>query len=100
RPDRRETFDIRSKPNYETSSMKLIQRSSVLGLFLFLSASFSNGQTGKAPPMIENGVVRIFLSISDASLTVVDKRIGLDWRQQVRSGFRVAPDSIRVGATS
>ena len=65
-----------------------------------LIASFSNGQKGNVLPTIENDVLRISLSISDASLTVVDKRVALDWRQQVRPGFRVASDSIRVSPTS
>ena len=79
--------------------MKIIQRWSLLALIL-LSASFSNGQTGNDVPSIEDDVVRISLSTSDASLSVVDKRIPLEWRQQVRSGFRIALDSIRTSPTS
>jgi hypothetical protein len=79
--------------------MKVIQRWSLPALFL-LSASFSNGQKGIDVPTIENGVLRISLSTSDASLTVVDKRIPLEWRQQVRRGFRVPPDSIHTSPSS
>src|SRR5438093_6317170 len=64
--------------------MKIIQRWSLPALLLLLSASFSNGQNGNVLPTIENDVLRISLSISDASLTVVDKRITLEWRQQAR----------------
>ena len=80
--------------------MKIIQRGSLPALLLLLSASFSNGQSGNDRPTIENDVLRIALSMSDASLTVVDKRVTLEWRQQVRPGFRVAPDSIRMSPTS
>src|SRR5712691_448302 len=79
--------------------MKIIQRWP-LPVLLLVSINFSNGQNGNAPPTIENDVLRISLSPSDASLTVVDKRITLEWRQQVRPGFRVAPDSIRMSPTS
>jgi len=79
--------------------MKFIQRWSLPALLL-LSARFSDGQKGNDVPTIENDVVRISLSTSDASLTVVDKRIPLEWRQQVRPGFRVAPDSIHTTPTS
>src|SRR6184192_1238826 len=81
------------------SSMKIIQRWSLPAL-LFLSLRFANGQNGNVVPTIENDVLRISVSISDASLTVVDKRIALEWRQQVRRGFRIAPDSIRMSPTS
>src|SRR5437867_5117796 len=81
------------------SSMKIIARCSLPALLL-LSASFSNGQKGNDVPTVENDVVRISLSISDASLSVVDKRISLEWRQQVRPGFRIAPDSVRTSPTS
>ena len=84
----------------ENSSMKIMQRWSLAALLLLLSASFSNGQKGNDVPTIENDVVRISLSASDASLTVVDKRIPLEWRQQVRPGFRVAPDSIHTTPAS
>lgn len=79
--------------------MRIIHCWSLLALLL-LSASFSNGQNGNDAPPIENDLVRISLSASDASLIVVDKRIPLEWRQQVRPGFRVASDTIRTNATS
>jgi hypothetical protein len=79
--------------------MKIIQRCSLPALLL-LSASFSNGQNGNDVSTIENDVLRIALSTSDGSLSVVDKRIALEWRQQVRPGFRVAPDSIRMSQIS
>jgi hypothetical protein len=79
--------------------MKIIQRW-LLPALLFLSVSFANGQNGNILPTIENDVLRVSVSLSDASLTVVDKRIALEWHQQVRRGFRVVPDSIRVSPTS
>jgi len=80
--------------------MKVIQRWSAPALLLLLSASFSNGQSGNVVPSIENDVLRIALSISDASLTVLDKRIKLEWGQQVRPGFRIAAEGVRVSPTS
>ena len=79
--------------------MKIIQRwlSPVL---LLLSTIFSNGQNSNVLPTVENDVLRISLSVSDASLAVVDKRIMLEWRQHVRPGCRVVADSIRVSPTS
>src|SRR5215471_18791407 len=79
--------------------MKIIQRWPLPALLL-LGATFANGQKGDDVSTIENDVVRISLSTADASLTVVDKRVPLEWRQQVRPGFRVAPDSIRTSQTS
>src|SRR5437899_7312331 len=93
-------FDIRSEPNYGNSSMRTVQGWLLPLSLLLLSVSFSNGKNGNVLPTIENDVLRISLSPSDASLTVVDKRITLEWRQQVRPGFRVEPDSIRVSQTS
>jgi len=49
---------------------------------------------------LENNVLRISLSPQDASVTVVDNRIGLVWRQQVRGGFRVALETVRVSPTT
>ena len=69
-------------------------------LLLLPNASFSNGPDGNLSPTIENDVLRISLSPQDASLTAVDKRITLEWRQQVRPDFRVAPESIRASPTS
>ena len=36
----------------------------------------------------------------DASLTVIDKRINLTWRQKVKPGFKVDPGTLRVTANS
>jgi len=51
-------------------------------------------------PSLENDVLQISMSSQDGSLTVVDKRIGLVWRQQARPGFRVARDTISITPTS
>jgi hypothetical protein len=58
------------------------------------------GATSGRAPAIENNVLRVSLSPQDASLTVVDKRIGLVWRQQARPGFRVALDTMSIAPTS
>jgi hypothetical protein len=79
--------------------MNLVPRWSAVAL-LIASVTFANAQNNDAVSTIENDVLRISLSVSDASLTVVDKRIGLEWRQQVRSGFRVTPDNVRLSPTS
>ena len=63
------------------------------GPFL-LGAESGNG------PRLENDILRIDLSPRDASITVVDKRIGLTWRQKVQPGFQVAPEGLRVAADS
>ncbi len=47
-------------------------------------------------PRLENDVLRIDLSLADAALTVVDKRIDLTWRQKVQPGFHIAPETLRV----
>lgn len=44
--------------------------------------------------VLENDVLRVALSPADGSLSVVDKRIGLVWRQQAKPGFRVAPEGL------
>jgi hypothetical protein len=80
--------------------MKIIQRWLLLMSLSLPCASFSNGTNGNVLPTLENDVLRISLSSEDASLTVVDKRIGLVWRQRVRPGFHVAPDSMRVTPTT
>jgi glycosyl hydrolase family 129 len=67
---------------------------------LLLNANFSKAAQGNDRLTLENVVLRVSLSPQDASLTVVDKRIGLVWRQQVRPGFRVAPDGVRVTPTT
>jgi len=45
---------------------------------------------------LENEVLRVTLSPQDAALTVVDKRIGLVWRQQASPSFRVASEGVSV----
>jgi Glycosyl hydrolases related to GH101 family, GH129 len=67
---------------------------------LLLNANFSKAAQGNDRLTLENVVLRVSLSPQDASLTVVDKRIALVWRQQVRPGFRVAPDGVRVTPTT
>lgn len=59
-----------------------------------------DGGAGSRELSIENGILRVSLFPSDASLTVVDKRIGLVWRQQTRPGFRVASGTLRTAPTS
>ena len=78
--------------------MSGIQRWLLPALSLF-TAAFCRGQNNELPS-IENHMLRIAVSTADASLTVVDKRIGLEWRQQVRTGLRIAPDTVRVSPTS
>ncbi len=53
-----------------------------------------------ADPRLENEVLRLDLSLADASLTVIDKRINLTWRQNVKPGFKVDPGTLRVTANS
>jgi Glycosyl hydrolases related to GH101 family, GH129 len=48
-----------------------------------------------ALPSIENDALRISLRTQDASLTVIDKQIGLVWRQQMTRGFQVAISSVK-----
>jgi hypothetical protein len=67
---------------------------------LLLNANFSKAAQGNDRLTLENVVLRVSLSPQGASLTVVDKRIALVWRQQVRPGFRVAPDGVRVTPTT
>ena len=64
------------------------------------AALAQEGATSGQAPAIENNVLRVSLSPQDASLTVVDKRIGLVWRQQARPGFRVALDTMSIAPTS
>src|SRR5690242_18212347 len=79
--------------------MKLLRHWPVPAL-LILSFTSSDGQNVKAVPTIENDVLRISASIADASLTVIDKRTGLEWHQQSRLGVRLDPESSRVTPTS
>ncbi len=61
-----------------------------------LAASVAGAADPARPPRLENEALRIDLSPEDASITVVDKRIALTWRQQVGPGFKVAPETLRV----
>ena len=61
-----------------------------------LAASFAGAADPARPPRLENEALRIDLSPQDGSITVVDKRIDLTWRQQVEPGFKIAPDTLRV----
>ena len=45
--------------------------------------------------VLENAILRLSLSLANAGVTVVDKRSGLTWRQQIRPGFRVTEGSVR-----
>lgn len=58
------------------------------------------GAPGGKAFTLENDVLRVSLSPQDAALAVVDKRIGLEWRQQVSPGFRVAAEAVSVTSTS
>ncbi len=85
------------------SKSKTLSRRQVLcgagGLSLVPLAAGQGPNSGKAFT-IENNVLRIALSQTDASLSVVDKRGGLVWRQPATPGFRVAPDAVTVNPTS
>src|SRR5439155_11513380 len=100
---KRESFAIHWLRNYRSSPMKTVQRSllPLLPLLsLLLGSNLCNGAKDDPLPNVENDVLRISLSSQDASLTVVDKRIGLVWRQQVRPRFRIAPDGMHVTSTT
>ena len=64
------------------------------------AASFARAADPARPPRLENEALRIDLSPQDGSITVVDKRIDLTWRQQVEPGFKIAPETLRVTAGS
>lgn len=72
----------------------------VSGLSLLLSVTAGLGANDSPAPSLENDVLRIVLTSADASLTVTDKRNGLVWHQQVRPGYRVAPDALSATSTS
>ncbi|HUV65432.1 MAG TPA: glycoside hydrolase [Sedimentisphaerales bacterium] len=95
---------MNTQPHSESWSRRRFLRG-VGGLTLGALASgqktlAQEGATSKKAPTLENDVLRVSLSPQDASLTVVDKRIGLVWRQQVRPGFRVALDTMNIAPTS
>src|SRR6185295_13531670 len=50
--------------------------------------------------VLENEVLRVVLAASDGSLSVVDKRNGLVWRQRVKAGFPIALDSVSQSQTN
>ncbi len=66
----------------------------------FVAAISAIAADASPAPQLENEVLRIVLSLQDGSITVVDKRIKLTWRQQVEPGFKVAANSLRVTPTS
>ena len=95
---------MNTQPHSESWSRRRFLRG-VGGLTLGALASgqgalAQEGATSGQTPAIENNVLRVSLSPQDASLTVVDKRIGLVWRQQARPGFRVALDTMSIAPTS
>ena len=55
-------------------------------LFLALAVSLLEpGAAATAPaPRLESDVLRIDRSLKDAAITVLDKRIALNWRQKVQ----------------
>src|SRR4051794_30177628 len=64
---------------------------------LFLAPAATAGQAQTNPLRLENTCLRIDLSpAADASLTVLDKRDNLIWRQEVRPGYRANSESLRV----
>lgn len=62
----------------------------------FFAACSAFAADSSQQPRLENEVLRIELSTGDGSITVIDKRDNLTWRQQVEPGFKVAADSLRV----
>ena len=69
-------------------------------LLALFSSSFCQAAVESSSPTLENSILRLTLSSQDASLTVIDKRIGLTWRQQVRPGFHVVPGSLQANESS
>jgi hypothetical protein len=49
---------------------------------------------------LENDALRLELSPSNGAISVTDKRIGFTWRQHVVSGYKVAPETLRVTSDS
>ena len=74
------------------------------GWLLFLAFAVSLLEPGAATaataPRLENDVLRVDLSLKDAAITVLDKRIDLTWQQKVQPGFHVAPETLRVAPDS
>ncbi len=69
-------------------------------LWLLCGGQFLCAADPNNAPRLENDILRIELSPADASLTVVDKRIGLTWQQKIKPGFRVAPGTLRIAPDS
>ena len=73
------------------------------GLLLFgwfILGSIAIAVEPASSPRLGNDLLRIDLSLQDASITVIDKRINLTWRQQISPGFKVAPETLRVTSRS
>jgi len=64
-------------------------------VFIWLLATSLSPADDNTAFNVENDVLRMTLSLSDASLTVVDKRIGHTWKQAVTFGYSVAASSVR-----
>jgi len=65
-------------------------------LWVVCGGQFLLAADPNSAPRLENDILRIDLSPQDASITVLDKRIDLTWRQKVRAGFRVVPGTLHV----
>jgi hypothetical protein len=60
------------------------------------AVSLAVGAEPAGLPRLENDALRIDLAPQDGSITVLDKRINLTWRQRVEPGFKVAPETVRA----
>src|SRR5256885_4582967 len=91
----------RNSPPFPAARRSIMKTAGVLVLAMaFLPIDLSLAADANPSPAMENDALRISFSPGDASLTVIDKRSGLTWAQQVLPGFRAAPDSVRATATS
>jgi hypothetical protein len=95
-------------PNSETLGLGVQSRRQFLrGVGGLSLAALATGEKALGQPggnngkefVLENDVLRIALSQMDGSLSVLDKRIGLVWRQRVKPGFRVASEGASATAT-
>jgi len=68
----------------------------IVAFSLLLPAVCSRAADGNSAAVLENESLQISLASGDASLTVTEKRGRQVWKQQVRPGFRVAPEGRRV----
>ena len=73
---------------------------SAAGLRFLFGHIAVGAQAQTNPPRLENAALRIELSAADGSLTVLDKRDNLTWRQEARPGYRVDPGSLRITPNS